>query len=234
MPTVTDAAGVRVIVAVHDGPARRCLLENLAADGYQPLAATNLRHAACRLADLADAAVIDLGPDTLPLLRSIRDGSLDAVDPGMPVLALTSTPSAVCRVRLLEQGAHDVLSVPYSYLELRARLAGLVNRAGTPHETVRVGRLRVDLAAQRVWVGDTEVRLTRREFELLRTLVSDPSRVFTRAELLETVWGLGGWTRTRTLDTHAARLRAKLAGHGARFIVGVWGQGYRLTDIAVA
>lgn len=235
MPTVTHAADMRAIVAVHEDAVRDFLLENLTADGYAPLAATNVRHATCRLADHPDAAILHLGPDTLELLRSIRNGSLANVDPGLPVLTLTGSPGAVCRVRLLENGANDVLSVPFSYPELRARLAGLLRPAGgTPRELVRVGRLRVDLAARRVWVGDTEVRLTGREFALLRTLLSDPGRVFTRAELLETVWGVCGWAQTRTLDTHACRLRRKLSGQGARFIVSCWGEGYRLIDAALA
>jgi len=71
----------------------------------------------------------------------------------------------------------------------------------------RAGALRVDVRARRVWVGDTEIEMPAREFELLRVLVADPDRVFTRSELLQSVWGLGDWARTRTLDTHVISSR---------------------------
>jgi len=72
---------------------------------------------------------------------------------------------------------------------------------------LRAGALRVDVAARRVWIGDTEIKLTAREFDLLRVLASDPDRVFTRSELLESLWGLGDWARTRVLDSHVISSR---------------------------
>ncbi|MEA2151556.1 MAG: two-component system, OmpR family, phosphate regulon response regulator PhoB, partial [Solirubrobacteraceae bacterium] len=77
--------------------------------------------------------------------------------------------------------------------------------------------------------GD-RVPLSQKEFALLRTLVSDPTRVFTKEELLRSIWGFRSLGSTRTLDSHACRLRHKLAGRGDRFIVNVWGVGYRLVD----
>jgi DNA-binding response OmpR family regulator len=79
-------------------------------------------------------------------------------------------------------------------------------------------------------MGQTQIELPSREYELLRVLATDPHRVFTRSELLETVWGLGDWARTRTLDSHASRLRRKLNDHGGDWVRNVWGVGYRLTD----
>ncbi len=87
------------------------------------------------------------------------------------------------------------------------------------------------MTARRAWISDVEIKLTAHEFDLLRVLVSDPDRVFTRDELLETVWGLGEWARTRTLDSHAARLRHRLnTAGGGTWVRNVWGVGYRLTD----
>jgi DNA-binding response OmpR family regulator len=85
-----------------------------------------------------------------------------------------------------------------------------------------------------VWIGETEINLTAREFDLLRVLASDPDRVFTRSELLESVWGLGDWAKTRTLDSHAARLRRKFndAGGGRNYVRTSWGRGYALVDTA--
>ena len=83
-------------------------------------------------------------------------------------------------------------------------------------------------------MGHDEISLTAREFDLLRVLIADPDRVYTRSELLESVWGLGDWARTRTLDSHAARLRRQLnSAGGGSWVRNVWGVGYRLTDTGV-
>ncbi len=94
----------------------------------------------------------------------------------------------------------------------------------------RVGELVVDPVRRKVWVGEREVGLSNKEFGLLRVLASEPSRVFTKRELLEAVWGYRTPARTRTLDSHASRLRRKLDPQGARYVVNCWGYGYRLVD----
>ena len=81
-----------------------------------------------------------------------------------------------------------------------------------------------------MWVDGRPVRLANKEFSLLQMLVGEPTRVFTRAELLRDVWGFQSPGATRTLDSHACRLRAKLSVGPHRFVVNVWGVGYRLID----
>lgn len=93
---------------------------------------------------------------------------------------------------------------------------------------VRIGPLWIDRDARTVALSERRVALTRLEFELLCRLADQPYRVFTRAELLRTVWGFRAPGRTRTVDTHAARLRSKLAGAGGPWIVNAWGVGYAL------
>jgi len=95
-----------------------------------------------------------------------------------------------------------VIYEPWLYFEVRARLAALLRRANVAQsrQVFRAGALRVDVRARRVWVGGTEVGLTAREFDLLRVLASDPDRVFTRSELLESVWGLGDWATGRAFS----------------------------------
>src|SRR5262249_61623382 len=95
---------------------------------------------------------------------------------------------------------------------------------------IRVGDLVVDPARRRVWVEGRDVALSNKEFTLLRTLASDPIRVFTKKELLEVVWGYRTEARTRTLDSHASRLRRKLDPEHARYVINCWGVGYRLID----
>ena len=95
---------------------------------------------------------------------------------------------------------------------------------------LRAGPLEVDPPSREVSVRGVRVELSQKEFSLLRTLVSDPTRVFTKEELLRGVWGFRALGSTRTLDSHACRLRHKLGAHGDRFVVNVWGVGYRLIE----
>ena len=97
---------------------------------------------------------------------------------------------------------------------------------------MRVGALSIDPVSRQVHVGDTPLELTRQEFALLHTLASEPTRVFTKHELLRDVWGYRCAARTRTIDSHACELRSKLrsAGYG-HWIENVWGFGYRLVAV---
>jgi DNA-binding response OmpR family regulator len=223
----------RVMVAVEQDAARCTLITNLEADGYEPLGATTLAHARSRLSDHVDAVIVDLGADTTKLIDAIRNGDQPSVDPWLPILTGSASEDLFHAVRLLERGADDVIYEPWLYFELRARLAALLRRAtiARTRPFMRAGALRVDASARRAWIADAEIKLTAREFDLLRVLITEPDRVFTRTELLQTVWGLGDWARTRTLDSHAARLRQRLnnAGSGS-WVRNVWGVGYRLTD----
>jgi DNA-binding response OmpR family regulator len=222
----------RVMVAVYDDAARTTLVEHLQNDGYETVAASCLGHARVLLEDPLDALIVDLAADTTQLVDVIRDGGHVAVDAWLPILAGSASEDLFVPVRLLERGADDVIYEPWLYLEVRARLAALLRRANATRsrQVLRAGALRVDVTARRVWVGEAEIALPNREFDLLRTLASDPGRVFTRNELLATVWGLGSWARTRTLDTHAMRLRRRLNDAGGDWVRNVWGVGYRLTD----
>lgn len=98
------------------------------------------------------------------------------------------------------------------------------------NERVRVGGVDVDRRARAVRVRGARLDLSAKEFALLSHFAAEPGRVFTKEELLREVWGFRSAGRTRTLDSHACRLRAKLAAHGERMVVNVWGVGYRLTD----
>jgi DNA-binding response OmpR family regulator len=95
---------------------------------------------------------------------------------------------------------------------------------------LRVGELEVDPPSRHVTLRGKRVELSQKEFALLRTLASEPTRVFTKEELLRTVWGFRSMGSTRTLDSHACRLRRKLGVDGDTYVVNVWGVGYRLID----
>jgi DNA-binding response OmpR family regulator len=125
---------------------------------------------------------------------------------------------------------------PFSYPELRARVNALVRRTERRGLVgrLRIGELELDPAARTVAVGGVPVALSQKEYALLRALASDPTRVFTKQELLRTIWGFRAVGTTRTLDSHACRLRGKLSVGGLAFVINVWGVGYRLVDAVEA
>ena len=150
------------------------------------------------------------------------------------MIVLTARADELTRVRVFDRGGDDVVAKPFSYPELRGRIRVLLRRAHQPRpvSVTRVGALTVDHRTHEVHIGEELVSLAAKEFELLRALSADPTRVHTREELLREVWGCGGDVRTRTLDSHACRLRSKLAAAspGRKLVINVWGVGYRLCD----
>jgi DNA-binding response OmpR family regulator len=138
------------------------------------------------------------------------------------------------RVRGFDRGADDFVAKPFSYGELRRRIEALLRRCGERQRTgrLRVGELMVDPISREVRVRGERVRVSAKEFALLLALVADPTRVFTKEELLRDVWGFRSMGATRTLDSHACRLRHKLGVAGDRYVVNVWGVGYRLVEAA--
>jgi DNA-binding response OmpR family regulator len=149
----------------------------------------------------------------------------------VPVIVLGDPDSdAVDRVRALERGCDDFLARPFVYEELLARIRAVLRRVAPPaHELLVAGPIRVDLATRCVTVNGLIVPLAGKEYELLLKLMSDPERVFTKEQLLREVWDFRSLGRTRTLDSHASRLRRKLQAYAdGPFVLNVWGVGYRL------
>ena len=230
-----------ILVVEDDRHTRTFLADNLAADGYEPIAAGTAREAV-RLMEtrFPDLAIIDLtlpDRDGLDLLRQVReaDGVASRINPLLPLLVLSGRVGELHRLRGFERGADDVLGKPFSYPELRARVAALLRRTERPTRRgrLRVGALDIDPAARSVTLNGRRVLVSQKEFALLRTLASDATRVWSKDELLRTIWGYranGASSSTRTLDSHACRLRQKLMRDGDRFVVNVWGVGYRLVD----
>jgi DNA-binding response OmpR family regulator len=227
---------VSTILVVEDDDATRTFLaDNLTADGYDLLVADTVRDGARLLeSKFPDLAVLDVGlPDGsgLDLVRLVReaDGLVSRVDPMTPLLVLSGHASDVDRLRGVERGADDYVPKPFGYPELRARVAALLRRAQgrRGRGRLRVGPLEVDPGAREVRLHGERIELSQKEFALLRALAADPTRVWTKEELLRDVWGFRSLGTTRTLDSHACRLRRKL---GPGFVVNVWGVGYRLVD----
>ena len=180
-----------------------------------------------------DLIILDLN---LPVLsgrevcRILRTGD---VAPHVPIIMLTARTSEDDRVSGLEQGADDYVTKPFSLRELSARVRAVLRRGAAPGERPTSGyhgpHLNADFDAVAVVVDGAPVRLTRREFELLRYLVQNKNRVVSRDRLLERGWGYERLVETRSVDVHVGRLRTKLRAAG-RQIETVIGLGYRFVD----
>jgi DNA-binding response OmpR family regulator len=231
-----------ILVVEDDDATRTFLADNLTADGYELLVAGSARDG-LRLLEtrFPDLALVDVGlPDAsgLDVLRRVReaDGIVSRVDPDTPFLLLTGRDGELDRVRGFDRGADDYVCKPFSYPELRGRVAALLRRSRRRPGAgrLRVGELEVDPASRTALLRGAPLTLSQKEFALLRLLATDPTRVFTKDELLRHIWGYRTLGTTRTLDSHACRLRKKLGVDGDSFVVNVWGVGYRLVDGAVA
>jgi DNA-binding response OmpR family regulator len=235
---MNDETPATLLVVEDDAATRQFLADELTADCYELLVcdavADALRLCAAKYPDLVVVDVALGDGSGLEVVRRVRaaDGASSSIDPDTPLLVLSGRCGEVDRVRAFDCGADDFLAKPFSYPELRGRVAALLRRSERRRRAgrVRVGALELDPDARSVRLDGRPVDLTQKEYALLRVLAAAPTRVHTKDELLRTVWGYRSRGTTRTLDSHACRLRAKLAGAGRPFIVNVWGVGYRLVE----
>lgn len=228
-----------LLLVEADAPTREFLADNLIADGFDVLVAEAAEDGRELLErSFPDLVVLDGGlPEGagFELLRHVReaDGVASRIDPTVPVLVVAAHGGELERLRAFEHGADDVLDRPIAYRELRCRIEAILRRSGRRVRAgrLRVGELEIDAAARTVDLAGERLDLSAKEFALLRVLAADPTRVFTKAELLRAIWGQRTVGTTRTLDSHACRLRRKLGVRGERYVVNVWGVGYRLVDV---
>ena len=213
------------------------LSDNLEADDFVVLTASSGSEAISMLtASRPDVVLLDIvlpdmsGHEVCRIVRG-GDGVNDGWDADVPIIMLSAKAEHTDRVRGLTRGADDYVTKPFHYPELLARIGAVTKRVSRVREKhlLRVGELVVNTMSREVALGGMQVSLSAKEFQLLATLAADPERVFTKKELLETVWGFRSQGRTRTLDSHASRLRQKLAAYSEQtWVVNVWGVGYRL------
>ena len=225
--------GSRILVVDDEPPIRRFLRVALEAEGYHVTEASTAREAIDRTAlDQPALVILDLGlpdRDGLEALRAIREWST------VPVLILSVRSDEAGKVAALDAGAQDYVTKPFGIQELLARLRGLLRDRGAaegPGAVIEVGGLRIDLAAHRVTIDGAEVKLTRREFDLLRMLAAQPGRLVTQASILRTIWGVAHAEDTQYLRVYIRQLRAKIGDDATnpRWIFTEPGIGYRFRD----
>ena len=181
--------------------------------------------------------ILDLmlpGIDGLDICRNLRSKKVYT-----PVLMLTARTSELDRVLGLEVGADDYLTKPFSVPELVARVNAILRRsdqyqpskATQADSPLQIGELRVDPDKRLVRLGNNTIELTAKEFDLLWHFASNPERVFTRSQLLDSVWGYGHAGYEHTVNSHINRLRAKIEADPAKpqYVITVWGVGYKFS-----
>lgn len=219
-----------LLVAEPEETAGAFLERHLRDDGFEVVRAGD-GDGALDLVERARPDLVLLGTG-LDVCRRLREGEPGrSWDQGVPVIVLGQPEADVVdRVRAFDRGCDDYVDRPFDYTELLARIRAVLRRVGPPDGNVLLaGEIRVDRVARCVTVAGRRVLLPGKEFELLARLAREPTRVFTKDELLRDVWGFRSLGRTRTLDSHASRLRRRLAEVGdTPYVLNEWGVGYRL------
>ncbi|MBI2773634.1 MAG: response regulator transcription factor [Chloroflexi bacterium] len=231
--TRTETTG-KVLVVDDDEAIATALTELLSEEGYTVKCVTDSRKAVETFgAFQPDLVILDVlmpSVDGISLCLQLRRES------DVPVLFLSAKKDAPDRVVGLRIGADDYVGKPFDSDELLARVGALLRRGRTPRTAaqtqMRFGRLVIDLAAVQAVAGEQPIPLTPTEFKLLRTMANEPGKVFTRDDLLTTVWGYEPGSDTRLVDVHVGRLRKKLldAGVVEVSIETSRGFGYRIAE----
>jgi len=234
---MTNPAKTRVLI-VEDEPDIAGLMKHAIERGGDlqvEIVGTGAAALKCVMEERPSLVLLDLNLpfiDGLEVCRLLRGRPESAV---IPIIMVTARTTEMDRVSGLELGADDYITKPFSLRELVARVRAVLRRPTqvAPPEGQRLGyqsgRLAIDFDAVSVRVSGAPVRLTRREFELLKFLVENRNRVLSRDRLLERVWGYDRQVETRSVDVHVGRLRGKL-GQAGRQIETVIGMGYRFVE----
>jgi DNA-binding response OmpR family regulator len=246
MSDLSDANPPHVLVVEDEGHIRDLVRSHLQSEGYA-CAAVGTSRAALQLLRTHpfDVVVLDLMlPDMngLALCETVR---AEHTNRGVSILMLTARSEETDKLAGFNSGADDYLTKPFSVRELSARVAALRRRSGrggppadplAQASTITVGELTLIPARRELQVRDRMVPLTRHEFRLLYQLASHPGEVFTRDRLLAELWQGEAYVTGRSIDTLVRRLRCKIepAPHHPRYLLTIWGEGYKFTDVPVS
>ncbi|MEM7611736.1 MAG: phosphate regulon transcriptional regulator PhoB [Pseudomonadota bacterium] len=222
----------RIIVVEDEVAISEMVTFHLSRAGYEVLQAHDCQSARELLVDKgADLAIVDWMLPDMSGLELIRSLQRDPQFEDLAVIMLTARADEQDKVRGLDSGADDYITKPFSSRELLSRIQAVLRRSGpSVTETFVAGTLKIDAVGHRVFAGNDEVSLGPKEYRLLKFLMTHPERVYSRAQLLDRVWGANVYVEERTVDVHIRRLRKALESHGAdKFIQTVRGAGYRFS-----
>ena len=226
---------MQILVVDDEASIRELLTFNLKKNGYEVTAAADGREALAKAAGM-DLVLLDIMLPEVDGLEVCRRLKANPQTSGIPIIMLTAKAEEIDRVLGLELGADDYVVKPFSMRELLARVKAVLRRSAKDsqsekgrEDTLKIGGLRLDFSSYQAWLHDEPIALTPKEYELLKLLVTNPGRAFTRDELLERIWGYEYYGDTRTVDVHIRHLRAKLKGDEniSKAIETVRGIGYR-------
>ncbi len=220
-----------MIFCVEDDNAiRELMIYTLAASGFEAKGFTDGESLFAALKEEKPQLILlDImlpGEDGISILKRLRSGAATAE---IPVIMATAKGTEYDKVTGLDAGADDYLAKPFGMMEMISRVKAVLRRTerGEKAAVLNIGNIVLNSAAHTVTANGGEVRLTLKEFELLRLFMENPGIVFTRENLLQSVWGEDFLVETRTVDVHIATLRTKLGGCGD-YIETVRGVGYRM------
>lgn len=228
-------SGEAVLLVDNEDTTRTFLEQQLTDDGFD-VVSVDRGGPALELLERGgpDLVLLDVVlPDAsgFELCRRLREGEPGRVwNRDIPVIMVSERGEPIDRVRGFARGADDFVVRPFVYEELVARMRAVLRRSAgrARRERLQVGEIDIDRLARTVRVSGEPVVLSAKEYELLLALAAEPERVFRKDELLRDVWGFRSLGRTRTLDSHASRLRRKLDPDRGAYVVNCWGVGYRL------
>lgn len=223
---------MKILAVDDDDSIRELLVVQLKKHGYEVMEAADGKEALAKAAG-ADLILLDIMLPELDGFEVCRQLKNSQETMAIPIIMLTAKAEEIDKVLGLELGADDYLSKPFSVRELMARIKAVLRRSSgrlaASQQTLSIGALRLDFNSYQASLKEKLLALTPKEFELLKLLVTNPGKAFSRDELLERVWGYEYYGDTRTVDVHIRHLRAKLAADPllAEGIETVRGVGYR-------
>jgi len=219
----------KILIVEDDAPLAQVLRDNLIIDGFAVEWAANgdeaLAHAQSFSPDLILLDLMLPGLSGFDIGRALNRGG------DTPIIILSALGQKADKLRGLDMGADDYVTKPFDMEELVARIHGVLRRKMPPIESIVLGTVTIDFRTRRAHDGQRDLRLTHREFEILRFLAERQDTIVHRDALLREIWGFLGTGATRSVDQAVSRLRKKIEpnAHAPRFLLTVHGDGYSLT-----